>query len=118
MLSKNFQVCRQILKNPLPILRFSKKVSQNGKFIEWSQKEIYFTPEENRKNLEPCPKSSLAQICRETFFAKSKPRVNRKLFHFTLHLIRSLSNFSNKILNKIDFFNKIMRGRLSTNFEI
>ncbi|XP_071565657.1 uncharacterized protein [Temnothorax nylanderi] len=78
MLPKNFQVCCQILNNvaktSLPVLHFSKKVTRNGKFIEWPENEIRLTPEQYRKKLERCPKPSLAQLCCKKLFSKPKPK--------------------------------------------
>jgi len=81
MLPKNFQVGCQILnnvaRNSLPILHFSKKVSQNGRFIEWSENKIRLTHEQYQKRLEQCPKPSFVQLCCKKLFSKPKPKVNR-----------------------------------------
>lgn len=89
MLSKNFQVCCQILsniaKNSSSILHFSKKVSRNGKFIDWpKENEICLTPDQYRKKLEQYPKSSFVQFCCKKLFFKSKPKVNHKLLNFII----------------------------------
>jgi len=82
MLSKNFQVSCQILNNvttnSLPVFHFSKKVSQNGKSIEWPENKIHLTSEQHQKKLGQYP-SSLVQICCKKLFSESKPNVNRKL---------------------------------------
>lgn len=92
MLPKNFQVGCQILnnvtRNSLPILHFSKKVVGNSKFIKWPENKVRLTSEQYRKKLEQCPKPSFAQLCCKKLFSKPKPKVNRKLFNFTLFLIK------------------------------
>ncbi|XP_011694277.1 PREDICTED: uncharacterized protein LOC105453776 [Wasmannia auropunctata] len=78
MLPKNFQVCCQILtniaRNSLPIHHFSKKVSRNGRFIEWPEpleNKIRLTRKQYQKRLEQCPKPSFAQLCCKKLFSKS-----------------------------------------------
>ncbi|KYM97179.1 PREDICTED: uncharacterized protein LOC108778686 [Cyphomyrmex costatus] len=121
MLSKNFQVCCQILnnvtRNSLPVFDFSKKMSQNDKFIE-SENKTHLTFEQ-QKRLEQCS-PSFVQICCQKLFSKSKPKcktittsdeylkVRKSLKLHTKDLIKFVENESQLISDDI-------KSRLNSN---
>jgi len=95
MLPENFQVGRQIVnniaKNSFSAFRFSKKISKDGKFTNWSGSKIHLTPVQYQKKLKQCPKPSFAQLyCKKLFSKPKSEKVKRELFN--LHFL-SLDGF-------------------------
>ncbi|XP_072767430.1 uncharacterized protein [Anoplolepis gracilipes] len=79
MLPQNFQVGRQILnnvaKNSVSAFHFSKKISKDDKFINWSKSKINLTPVQYQEKFKQCPKPSFAQLCCKKLF--SKPQLKK-----------------------------------------
>lgn len=102
MLPQNFQVGRKILnniaKNSFSAFRFSKKISKDGKLINWSESKIHLDPVQYQKKFKQCPKPSLAQLCCKKLFSKPKSK-KVKIELFNLHfLLLDIFKFLNKII--------------------